>query len=65
MPLSTALPKLETDIEQLLTDLSTAENPQQARKDYSKRLAKAFYEFVQQGLVTTAGSATTQTGKIT
>jgi Asp-tRNA(Asn)/Glu-tRNA(Gln) amidotransferase B subunit len=64
MPLSAALPQLETDIEQLLLDLSKSENPEQARQDYAQRLAKAIHAFVGQGLVQTTGTAASQVGKI-
>jgi hypothetical protein len=64
MPLSDALPKLENDIEQLLLELSTAEDPEQARKEYAQRLAAAFHAFVLQGLVQTTGTAASQVGKM-
>jgi hypothetical protein len=64
MSLLDALPKLETDIEQLLLDMSKEPDPAAARKAYAKRQARAFYEFLLQGLVQTAGTAASQTGKI-
>ncbi|GGF22205.1 hypothetical protein [Hymenobacter cavernae] len=64
MPLSTALPILETDIIKILDELSTAENPEEARKNYAKKLSKAVYDFVKAGLVKTTGSAAAQFGTI-
>jgi hypothetical protein len=65
MSLLLALPQLETDLEQLLLDLSKENDPAAARKAYAKRQARAFYDFMLQGLVQTAGTAASQTGKIT
>ncbi len=63
MPLNT--PKLQTDIVQILTDLSMSEDPAQARIDYARRMAAAIDGFVRSGLVTTTGTAAAQTGAIT
>jgi hypothetical protein len=64
MPLTTALPKLVQDLEQLMLDLSTETDPAAARQAAAQRQAQAIYDFVTAGLVQTAGSAASQTGRI-
>lgn len=62
MALSTALPLLELDLEALLLELSTAEDPAAARKTYAKKLARAIHTYTTSALVSTTGSAAAQTG---
>ena len=64
MSLSAALPKLELDLEQIMLDLSTAEDPAAARQLSAQRQAKAIFEFVRAGQVQTTGTAAAQTGTI-
>ncbi|MDF7809906.1 hypothetical protein [Hymenobacter sp. YC55] len=64
MSLLTALPKLQQDLEQIMEDLSTAEDPAAARQLSAQRHAQAIYEFVAAAMVTTTGTATNHTGTL-
>jgi hypothetical protein len=64
MSLTTALPKLVQDLEQIQLELSTETDPAAARKAVATKQAQAIFDFISAGLVETKGTAAAQVGKI-
>lgn len=66
--LTAAKPDLKVDIKKILTDFrdKSDENasPDEYIEEFSEKLTNAIFKFVIEAIVTTAGSATAQTGTL-
>lgn len=66
MSLTEGKPVLIDDLLEIFSTEATAtESPEESRERIAEKLAAAIDKFVRTGLVTTAGTATAQTGNIT
>jgi|GEM_PF-6288197 len=66
MSLEIAEPILIEDLLEIFTTEAEAdESPEESRERIAQKMAAAIKKFIKAGIVTTTGSATTQTGQMT